>query len=241
MAKIVTSDSTGLNSTLYSSSKRSRILTVTVHITFPVLIQLKWCSVCSLIWVTSQSKARSWGQLIWNIYIKLYICKIYISHTHTHTHTHTHIYIYIYISNIWWGDFPDSSVGKESAYNEGDPGLIPASSRSTGEGTGYGLQYSWASPVVHLVRNPPAMWETWVWFLGWEDSLGKGKATHSSISVWRIPVMSNSMQPYGLYSPWNSPGENFHKGSQPTVESMGYQRVWHNLTTFTFTFFHLIV
>ena len=40
------------------------------------------------------------------------------------------------------GGFPDSSVGKESAYNAGDPGSIPGSGRSTGEGTGYPLQYS---------------------------------------------------------------------------------------------------
>ena len=38
-----------------------------------------------------------------------------------------------------------------------------------------------------LVKNPPVMWETWVWSLGWEDSLEKGKATHSSILAWRIP------------------------------------------------------
>ena len=58
--------------------------------------------------------------------------------------------------------FPDSSVGKESACNVGDPGLIPGSGRSTGEGIGYLLQYSWASLVAQLVKNLPAMWETWV-------------------------------------------------------------------------------
>ena len=59
-------------------------------------------------------------------------------------------------------DFPDSSVGKESAYNAGDPGLIPGSGRSPGEGIGYPLQYSWASLVAQLVRNLPAMQETLV-------------------------------------------------------------------------------
>ena len=44
----------------------------------------------------------------------------------------------------------------------GDPGLIPGSGRSAGEGIGYPLQYSWASLVAQLVKNPPAMWETWV-------------------------------------------------------------------------------
>ena len=63
------------------------------------------------------------------------------------------------------------------------------------------LQYSWASLVAHLGKNPPASWETWVLSLGWEDPLEKGKATHSSILAWRIP--------------W-------------TVKSMGSQRVGHD-------------
>ena len=65
--------------------------------------------------------------------------------------------------------------------------MIPGSGRPSGEGIGYPLQCSWASLVVQLVKNPPAMWETWVRFLGWEDPLEKGKATHSSILAWRIP------------------------------------------------------
>ena len=81
--------------------------------------------------------------------------------------------------------FPDSSVGKESACNAGDPGSIPGLGRSTEEG--HLLQYSWASLVAQLVKNPLAMQETWVRFLGWEDPLEKGKATHSSILAWRIP------------------------------------------------------
>ena len=58
--------------------------------------------------------------------------------------------------------FPDSSVGKESTCNAGDPSSIPGLGRSAGEGIGYPLQYSWASLVAQLVKNPPAMWETWV-------------------------------------------------------------------------------
>ena len=77
--------------------------------------------------------------------------------------------------------FPDRSVGKESTCNAGDPGLIPGSGRSPGEGKGYPLQYSWASLVAQLVKNLLAMWETWVQSLGWEDPLEKGKATLSSI------------------------------------------------------------
>ena len=83
--------------------------------------------------------------------------------------------------------FPDSSVCIESACNAGDSALIPGLGRSLGEGIGYPLQYSWASLVAQLVKNPPAMQETWGLFLGWEDPLGKGKATHSSILTWRIP------------------------------------------------------
>ena len=71
--------------------------------------------------------------------------------------------------------FPDSSVGKESTCNAGDPGSIPESGRSPGEGIGYRLQYSWASLVAQLVKNLPAMQETWVRSLGWEDSPGERK------------------------------------------------------------------
>ena len=86
--------------------------------------------------------------------------------------------------------------------------MIPGMGRSAGEGIGYPLQYSWASLVVQLVKNPPAMqetwvrslgweamWETWVQFLSWEDPLEKGKATHSSILAWRIPW---TVYPWGL-------------------------------------------
>ena len=57
--------------------------------------------------------------------------------------------------------------------------MIPGSGKSAGEGIGYPLQHSWASLVAQLVKNPPAMWETWVRSLGWEDPLEQGKATHS--------------------------------------------------------------
>ena len=82
--------------------------------------------------------------------------------------------------------FPGSSAHKESACNAGDPGSIPGSGRYAGEGLGYPLQYSWASLVAQLVKNPPVMQETWVPPLGLED-LEKAKATHPSILAWRIP------------------------------------------------------
>ena len=82
--------------------------------------------------------------------------------------------------------FSDSSVGKESTCNAGDSGSILGLGRSAGEGIGYPPQYSWASLVAQLVKNPSAMRETWVRSLGWED-LEKGAATHSGILAWRIP------------------------------------------------------
>ena len=87
-----------------------------------------------------------------------------------------------------WCSYLLGSVGKESTCNAGDPGSIPGLGRSPGEGTGYPPQYSWASLVAQLVKNLPAMRETWVQSLGWEDLLEKEMATHSSILAWRITV-----------------------------------------------------
>ena len=154
-------------------------------------------------------------------------------HTHTHPHTHTavlwegtflatasipeHFFFFMMGSNktnkplekekdtFRGGGFPDSSVGKESACNAGDPGSICGSGRSAGEGIGYPLQYSWASLVAQLVKNPPAMWETWVQSLGWEDPLEKGKATHFGILASRIPWTSV----HGVTKSWTQLS-NFH-------------------------------
>ena len=76
--------------------------------------------------------------------------------------------------------FPGSSDSKESTCNVEELGSITGLGRSTKE-MGYPRQYSWASLLAQLVKNPPAMQETWVQSLGWEDPLAKGKATHSSI------------------------------------------------------------
>ena len=89
---------------------------------------------------------------------------------------------------------PDSSVGKESTCNAGDPRSIPGLGRSARGGIGYPLQSSGASLLAQLVKNPPAKWETWVPSLGWEDPLEKRKTTHSSSLAWRIPRT--------VYSPW---------------------------------------
>ena len=77
--------------------------------------------------------------------------------------------------------------------------------RSPGEGVSYSLQYSRASLVAQMVKNLPAMWETWVQSVGWQDPLKEGRATHSSILAWRTPW---TKEPGGL-------------------QSMGLQRVGH--------------
>ena len=83
--------------------------------------------------------------------------------------------------------FPGSSAGKNlSAMQETLVWFLGG--EVPGEGIDYPLQYSWASLVVHMVKNPPAMQETWVWSLGWEDPLEEGMATQSSILAWRIPM-----------------------------------------------------
>ena len=75
--------------------------------------------------------------------------------------------------------------------------MIPGSGRPLEEGIGYPLQYSWASLVAQTVKNPPAMRETWVPSVAWEDPLEEGMATHSSILAWRIPWTE---EPGGLQS-----------------------------------------
>ena len=88
--------------------------------------------------------------------------------------------------------FPDHSVGKESACSAGDLGSIPGSGSSAGEEIGYLLQYSWASFVAQLVKNLPAMWETWVRSLGWK------------IPWRREKLLTPVFRPgefHGLYSP----------------------------------------
>ena len=93
--------------------------------------------------------------------------------------------------------FADSSVGKESTCNAGDPSSIPGLGRHSGEGIGYPLQFSLASLVAQLVKNLPAMQETWVLSLGWEYLLEKKTTTHFSIVAWIIPWTE---EPGGLQS-----------------------------------------
>ena len=87
-----------------------------------------------------------------------------------------------------WMGLPRSTAGKGSTCNAGDPSSIPGSGSSPGEGIVYPLQYSCACLVTQMVKNPPAMQETGVWSLGWDDPLEEDMATHSSILAWRIPM-----------------------------------------------------
>ena len=80
--------------------------------------------------------------------------------------------------------FPDSSAGKESACNAGDPSLIPVLGRYPGEGIGYPLQNSQTSLVTQTVKTLPAMQDIWVQ----KNHLEEGMATHSSILAWNIPM-----------------------------------------------------
>ena len=79
--------------------------------------------------------------------------------THTHTHTHTHTFFFIFFSIMVYLWILNIVL----------------------------CAIQWASLVVQMVKNPPAMQETWVQSLSQEDPLEKGMATHSSILAWRIP------------------------------------------------------
>ena len=73
-------------------------------------------------------------------------------------------------------------IRKGESYNAGDPGSVPGLGRSAGEGVGYPLQYSWASLVAQLVKSLPAMRETWIRSLGWDNPLEEGKAIPTLVS-----------------------------------------------------------
>ena len=82
--------------------------------------------------------------------------------------------------------------------------MIPGLGRSPGEGIGYPLQYSWASLVAQVVKNLPAMRETWVRSLGWEDPLEEGMAAHSNAdSCLENPHRQRCLL---VYSPWGRKG-----------------------------------
>ena len=110
----------------------------------------------------------------------------------------------------WQGASRGSSAGKEwPAMQETLVQFLPGLGSSPGEGIGYPLQYSWASFVAQMVKNPPAMGETWLWSLGWEDPLRR---------AW---------QPTPVFLPGDSPWTE-EPGS---LESTGSQRVRRSWAT----------
>ena len=95
--------------------------------------------------------------------------------------------------------FPGSSASKESFYNAGDTSLTLKSGRSPGEGIDYPLQYSWASLVSQTAKNPPALWETWVQFLGLGKSQGGGHGNPLHYSCLQNPHGQRSLMGYSLW------------------------------------------
>ena len=92
-----------------------------------------------------------------------------------------------------------SSAGKESTYNSGDPGSIPGSGSSPGEGIGYSLQYSWPS-LAQMVKNLPTIQVTWV---------------QSTVVAW---------QPTAVFLPGESPWREKPDGLQSTgSQSIGHE------------------
>ena len=119
---------------------------------------------------------------------------------------HTGIKIY---NHLWlpYQGFPGSSAGKKSTCNAGGPGSIPGLERSSGEGVGYPLWYSWVSLVAQKAKNPPVMRDTWVhpW-------------------VRKIP-WRRAWQPTPAFLPGESHGPRSLAGH---TQSMGLQGVGHD-------------
>ena len=118
--------------------------------------------------------------------------------------------------------FPCGSAGKESAYNVRDLGSIPGSGKFPEEGIGYPLQYSWASFVAQLVKNPPTGPEIWIRSLGGEDALEKGKAT--ALSLFSFHALEKGMATHSSILAWRIPGTTEPGG----LPSMGSHRVGHD-------------
>ena len=116
--------------------------------------------------------------------------------------------------------FLGSSAGKESTCNAEDPSSIPGLGRSPGEGIGSPFQYSWTFLLAQRVKNLPAMRETWVQPLGWEDALEEGMATHRSILAWRIPMHRGA---------WRATVHGVAEPDMTEWHSTAQCRVLHNL------------
>ena len=138
--------------------------------------------------------------------------------------------------------FPCGSADKESTCNAGDLGLTPGLGRSPGEGIGYPPQYSWTSLVAQKVKNLPAVWETWVWPLDWEDPWRR---------AWQptlvfLPGEFHAQRSLEGHSPWGCKEwlsthikamglPRWHSGKEPAcqsrrhetrVQSLGWEDPW---------------
>ena len=100
--------------------------------------------------------------------------------------------------------FSGGSDGKKSACNAGDLGSVPGLGRSPGEGIGYPLQYLWTSLVAQMVKNLPAMKETWIQSLGWEDPMEEGMPSHPLF----LPGEFHGQRSLAGYSPWGHKESN---------------------------------
>ena len=96
-------------------------------------------------------------------------------HRHMCSHYKRLCFCVLYCPVLYRVGLPCSSAGKKSTCSAGDPCLIPGSGRSPGEETSHLLQYSWVYLVAQMVKNLPAMWDTWDQCLGWEDPLEESK------------------------------------------------------------------
>ena len=122
--------------------------------------------------------------------------------------------------------------------------MVPGLVRSLGEETGYPLWYSWTCLVAQMVKNPPAMQETWVRSLGWEDPLEEGLATHSNVGLpwcsdskesacivgdlgsipWPQDPLEEGMATHSSILAWRIPWTE----EPGRLQSMRSQRVGHN-------------
>ena len=148
-------------------------------------------------WIVVQNDSLSniWQcciKCVWKVVILSHYCALVIFMDLFH-HWKKWKYSYLWFSIIigmlhYFLGFSDSSVGKESTCNAGDPSSIPWWRRSPGEGIYYPVQYSWASLVAQRVKNLLALWETWVGKIPWRRKgyLLQYSGLETSID-WRIP------------------------------------------------------
>ena len=138
-------------------------INIGVHVSFQVSVFIFFR------WIPRNGIDGSYGGFLFleeAPYCKLVAIPIYIPITMyegslftTTPHQHLLFVFFLMIAVLTWQFFPGSSAGKESACNVGDPSSVPGSGRSAGEGISYLLQYSWASLLAQLVKNPPAKYE----------------------------------------------------------------------------------